>query len=205
MKYIELKELLKDFTVFSLNDIKRVDDSFYRSRLNEWQKKGYIKKIVKGYYIFSDLEISENVLYEIANRIYAPSYVSLEIALSYYNLIPESVYGITSVSTRKTYKFKTPIAEFSYRKIKPELFFGYELVTYNGKVYKIASIEKTILDYFYLNPHLNTKNDFVGIRIDKNSFFEQVKKERLFHFLKLFSQKSLTKRINLFWEFLKNA
>lgn len=89
MQYIELKEALKGFTVFSLMDIKKVDSSFFRARLNEWQDKGYIKKVIKGYYIFSDIELSENVLFDIANRIYSPSYVSFEMALSYYHLIPE--------------------------------------------------------------------------------------------------------------------
>ena len=78
MQYLKLKESLKDFTVFSLADIRRVDSSFHRRRLNEWQEKRYIKKLIKGYYIFSDLELNENVLFEIANRIYAPSYVSLD-------------------------------------------------------------------------------------------------------------------------------
>src|SRR3989338_7420397 len=109
MQYTELKQALKDFTVFSLADIKSLGVIFYRRRLNEWQDKGYIKKLIRGYYIFSDLELNENVLFEIANRIYDPSYVSLEAALSYYGLIPESVYGISSVSTRRTYKFKTPV------------------------------------------------------------------------------------------------
>jgi len=72
MQYIELKEALKDFTIFSLNDIKKIDSRFFRSRLNEWQDKGYIKKIIKGYYIFSDLKLNEDVLFEIANRIYNP-------------------------------------------------------------------------------------------------------------------------------------
>ncbi|MCK4418271.1 hypothetical protein KAV79_00495, partial [Candidatus Aerophobetes bacterium] len=130
MQYVELKEALKDFTIFSLNDIKRIDRSFFRTRLNEWQGKEYIKKVIKGYYIFSDLELNENALFEIANKIYKPSYISFETALSFYHLIPESVYGITSASTRRTYKFKTQMAEFSYRTIKPELFFGYELVSF---------------------------------------------------------------------------
>ena len=41
----------------------------------------------------------------VANKIYSPSYISLETALSYYGLIPESVYALTSVSTRKTISF----------------------------------------------------------------------------------------------------
>lgn len=100
MKYLEFKEALKPFTLFSIREIKKVDNHFHRRRLNDWQEKGYIKKVIRGYYIFSDLELNENVLFEIANKILNPSYVSLEMALSYYRLIPESVYVITSVSSR---------------------------------------------------------------------------------------------------------
>ncbi|GAI56933.1 unnamed protein product, partial [marine sediment metagenome] len=96
MKYLELKSELRDFTIFSLNEIRNIEPGFHRRRLNEWQDKGYIKKVVRGYYIFSDLKLSEEILFKIANRIYLPSYISLESALSYYHLIPESVYGITS-------------------------------------------------------------------------------------------------------------
>ena len=205
MQYVELKKALKDFTVFSLIDIKRVDSNFCRRRLNEWQDKGYIKKIVKGHYIFSDLEINENALFEIANKIYSPSYISLETALSYYHLIPESVYGITSASTRKTYKFKTQIAEFSYRAIKPNLFFGYNLISYNNKYFKIASIEKTILDYFYLNPEIKNKNDFASLRLNSELFLKQINEEKLRKFLDKFNKKALIKRTNSFLKFLKNA
>jgi len=205
MQYIELKKVLKDFTVFSLIDIKKVDSNFCRRRLNEWQDKGYIKKIIKGYYIFSDLEINENAFFEIANRIYSPSYISLEMALSYYHLIPESVYGITSASTHKTYRFKTQIAEFSYRTIKPNLFFGYNLTKYNNKYFKIASIEKTILDYFYLNPGIKNKNDFASLRFNSELFLKQINEEKFYKFLNKFNKKVLTKRINSFLKFLKNA
>ena len=128
MKFLELKSELRDFTIFSLNEIKNIEPGFHRRRLNEWQDNGYIKKVVRGYYIFSDLKLSEEILFKIANRIYLPSYISLESALSYYHLIPESVYGITSISTRKTYHFVTSIGEFIYRALKPPLFFGYDFL-----------------------------------------------------------------------------
>lgn len=202
MQYIELKSALKDFTVFSLTDIQKIESDFHRRRLNEWQDKGYIKKIIKGYYIFSDLELSENTLFEIANRIYSPSYISFEMALSYYHLIPESVYGITSVSTRRTYKFKSSIAEFSYKTIKPCLFFGYNLVKYNNKYFKIASMEKAILDFFYLNPEIEKESDFASLRINGELFLKQVDEEKLNKFLSKFAKKTLTKRVNSFLEFL---
>ena len=119
MRFMDFKEKLKPFSVFSLSEIRKVDSNFQRRRLNEWQEKGYIKKVIRGHYIFSDLELEESVLFEIANRIYKPSYISFEIALSYYSFIPESVYIITSASTRKTYRFSTSIGTFTYRMIKP--------------------------------------------------------------------------------------
>ena len=64
MQYLDLKKYFKDFTVFSLTDVKRIDAAFHRRRLNEWQDKGHIKKIIRGYYIFSDLKIDETVLFE---------------------------------------------------------------------------------------------------------------------------------------------
>ncbi len=53
MRFYEFKESLKDFVVFSINDIRKVDESFNNQRLSEWQEKGYIKKIIKGYYCFT--------------------------------------------------------------------------------------------------------------------------------------------------------
>jgi len=202
MQYNLFRSSLKDFTIFSLNDIKQVDPRFHRRRLNEWQIKGYIKKVIKGYYIFSDLEFNENILFEIANKIYSPSYVSFEMALSYYDLIPESVYGITSASTRRTYNFKTSIAEFNYRTIKPQLHFGYEIIRYNDKPFKIASLEKAILDFFYINTHLKTYSDFESIRFNKDIFLQKIKKRKLSAFCRKFFQKTLTYRINSFMEFM---
>ncbi len=39
---------MREFTVFALADIFKIEPNFYRSRLNEWQKKGYIKKLRRG-------------------------------------------------------------------------------------------------------------------------------------------------------------
>jgi len=202
MQYNLFRSSLKDFTIFSLNDIKQVDPLFHRRRLNEWQIKGYIKKVIKGYYVFSDLELNENMLFEIANKIYSPSYVSFEMALSYYDLIPESVYGITSASTKRTYNFKTSIAEFNYRTLKPQLYFGYEIIRYNDKSFKIASLEKAILDFFYINTHLKTYSDFGSLRFNKDIFFQKIKRGKLSAFCRKFFQKTLTNRINSFMEFM---
>ncbi|RQW01933.1 hypothetical protein EH222_14260, partial [candidate division KSB1 bacterium] len=76
MKFLDLKEALKGYTLFSVQEIKKMDPTFHRRRLSEWQEKGYIKKIIRSYYVFSDVELDEPVLFEIANRIHQPSYIS---------------------------------------------------------------------------------------------------------------------------------
>jgi predicted transcriptional regulator of viral defense system len=205
MNFIEFKERLKDFTVFSLGDIRNIDGNFRRRSLNEWQDKGYIRKVIDKYYIFSDLEVNENVLFEIANRIYDPSYVSLEMALSYYHLIPESVYTVTSITTRKTNSFDTQIGNFNYRTMKPGLFFGYSIEDYDDKHYKIASIEKSVLDYLYLNPGVREKEDFESLRINRDEFRDSINPEKIYSYVAEFQQKALKKRVDAFMEYMKNA
>ena len=205
MQFLELKTQLKDFLVFSTRDIEKIDSDFYSQRLSEWQTKGYIKKITKEFYIFSDLEINEQILFLIANKIYAPSYISLEMAFSYYNLIPESVYGITSVTSQKTNNFKNDLGEFIYRHIKPELMFGYNLVEHKNHHFRIAEIEKATLDYFYLNSHLETKNDFTEMRFNSEKFADKANKEKLEQYLKEFNNKNLEKRFRKFLKFINYA
>jgi predicted transcriptional regulator of viral defense system len=202
MIFLAFKEKLKDFVVFNLNDIRKIDARFDLRRLNEWQQKGYIRMIRRGHYAFSDLEINDSALFLVANKIYAPSYISLEMALSYYNLIPEAVYGITSVASRKTKNFRTDFGEFIYRHIKPALLFGYKLITYKDQNIKVAEVEKAILDYFYLNAHLNTKDDFNGLRFNAEEFRELSDKNKLNNYLTAFGNKRLEARMKKFLKYI---
>ncbi len=198
MQFIEFKEKLKRFKIFSLTDIRKNDPDFDLRRLNEWQKKNYIKKVRKGWYIFSDFDINEAGLFLIANKIYAPSYVSLEMGLSQYNLIPEMVYETTCVTSRKTVSFETEIGNFSYKHIKPELMFGYKLRRQGDCCYAIAEIEKTLLDYLYLTPDLKSSEDFHEMRFNYDEFKEEADMEKWKKYLAAFNSKALTVRAGKF-------
>jgi len=199
MNFVHFKNSLRDFPVFSIADIRAAHCDFDRRRLSEWQKKGYIKKIIKGYYLFSEIDIDEGMLWAIANKIYKPSYISFETAMSHYRLIPESIYMITSASTRRTYLFETPVARFSYRTIKPALFFGYSLLP--GGL-KMAFMEKAIIDYFYINPSVRTEDDFSSLRLNKEEMLSRLNKNRLREYLGRFNQKRLSNRMEYFLSWL---
>jgi len=204
MQIIEFQKKLSRYPVFSLQDVQKIAPNFYRIQLDRWQKKGYIKRIKKEYYYFTDKKIDQNFLFYSANKIYSPSYVSLEKAFQYYDFIPEEIFQITSVSSKKTTKFTTSIGNFSYRHIKPIVFFGYRMIDYGKQKILLAEPEKAVLDYLYLNPRLKAADDFYEMRINKQEFLEKIDFTKLQRFMKAFENKSLSNRLKIFLNCVNN-
>jgi hypothetical protein len=59
MNFVQFKNSLRDFPLFSIADIRATHGGFDRRRLSEWQKKGYIKKIIKDLepFVYSKKEV----------------------------------------------------------------------------------------------------------------------------------------------------
>lgn len=205
MQFLDLRNHFGDFAVFSVSDIRKAEPNFDVRRLVEWRKKGYIKKIIRNFYVFSNQEISEPALFVIANSIYEPSYVSFEMALAHYQLIPESVYGTTSATTKKTTMFGTSLGDFIYRSLKPELFFGYSPIPFQNQRYLIAEPEKAVLDFLYLNSTLLNDNDFEGLRFNQDEFLAKINQEKLEKYLAVFGSRSLSQRATKFIKFINHA
>lgn len=203
MRFLDFKKNLAKFAIFSINDIKKIAPKFYRPRLNEWQKKGYIKKVRRGFYTFSDVPLNEQRLFLIANKLYSPSYVSLDTALSHYELIPEGVYSITSISTRKTNEFDTALGRFFYRNIRPQVFFGYSLARIDDQEYKIAELEKAVLDYFYLNPAMSDEDSFIEWRFNFQEFKANADMKKFKRYLKAFGNAKMAKRVERFLAYME--
>lgn len=178
--------------------------SFDKRRLFERKKKWLIRSIHRWRYMFSDTKPSQEDLLSIANKINKPSYISCESALYYYNLIPEWVFLTTSVTTKKTTTYTTDIWTFRYQKIANTLFFGFQIISRAGNVYKMAHKEKAILDFLYLKPHIKTPKDMIDLRIDRDEFFEGFNEKRWDNYLGQFNQKELSKRAELLLTLLKN-
>lgn len=204
MKYIEFYKKFKEFPIISLKDVKNSFPDFDHRRFYEWQKKGFIKKIINNFYIFSEKEIKEPQINFIANKLREPSYLSLEYALNYYGFIPENVFLKTSVTTKRTIDFSTIIGDFSYQKMKKKLFFGYIIIKKGEISFKIACPEKAVLDFVYLRKDLKKENDFFELRLNKDIFKEKINKEKLFKYLGFFNNKSLEKKINILYKTYDN-
>jgi len=197
MRFRDFESKVEELPFFNLNDIRKFDPDFHRRQLVDWQQRGYIKPLVGGTYILTDREVDEGLLFMAANQIYPPSYVSLESALAYHQVIPESVLGVTSVSSRKTQQFDSAWGQFSYRSIKPAFMFGYQVVKDNPtQMYLMASLEKAVLDYLYLHPHITTVEDFDGLRWNKDVLSSLGEREGFVRYLQLFDKHALENRAN---------
>ncbi len=194
MSFIIFRDRLHHFRLFSTQDIRKAFPSFDTRRLVEWQQKGYIQKVINRWYVFADIPTEEYFLFWTATRIYSPAYVSLQSALSYYGLIPEGVYTITTVSSRKTKSFDTFLGTFEYRHLKPALFFGYQIVRWQDFPIKLAEPEKALLDYLYLHPHLDSPPDWEELRLNTTILEESMSRPKINDYLKLFGSQALSKR-----------
>ena len=91
-------------------------------------------------------------VYSVAQRIYGPSYVSLESSLSYHGWIPESVHTVTSASMKKSKEFRTPLGLFSFKRIPCSIFYCEveRIEPSPGDVFFMASAVKALIDYVYV-------------------------------------------------------
>jgi len=159
-----------------------------RRQVRGWVKKGYLFPLKKGIYILSDdyRKINPSKLF-IANFLVAPSYISLEYALGFYDLIPEKVTVYTSVTTKKTAAYKNCLGRFEYRSVHRDVFFGFTKTSESGQEFFIARPEKAVLDFFYFRKELKGKKDeFESLRFQNLDILDT---ETLREFSKKFTKK----------------
>lgn len=204
MKYIELEKNLEKIKIFSTNDLKFLDEKYNKSKIFNWKKLWYIKQIIRGFYILWKIEINHFLSFKIANKIYSPSYISLESVFSYYWIIPEQSFVIKSVSTKKTNTFHTDFWTYEYNKIKTKMYFGYEIKIIKNEKILIASLEKALIDYFYLNNNINSTIDLQYLRFNKYLLKEKLDINLLKKYWKSISSKVVNKRIDLLIEYINN-
>lgn len=121
-------------------------------------------------------------LYQLAQNIYGPSYVSMESALSYHGWIPEAVHSVTMACIRKSKDFVTPLGAFNFKRIPVRVFYSAvdRVSSGNGDAFLMAKPLKALADYVYAH-----KQDWKGLdpvinslRIEPDSF-EGISKEEL--------------------------
>ena len=197
MKYRDFEEKINR-PIFRVNDSDFLRLNIYNSQLSLWKKQNYLSNIKKGIYLFNK-QVNDIDKKHLAYLLYQPSYISLELALSYYGLIPEVVQTVTSITPKTTRRFQNIKGKFIYRNIKKELYWGYDIVSLgnNGK-FLLAQPEKALLDYLYLNKSkINNVDDVRELRLNSVYFKKIININKLKKYLKEFSSVRLCNIVKL--------
>jgi predicted transcriptional regulator of viral defense system len=200
ISFLEFRDIFFPLGCFSLNQIRIWKKDFNRNNLGRWEKEGKLLRLRQGMYTFPQYKDNADTPFFFANKIYSPSYVSLQSALSFYGIIPEGVVQTTSITSLKTATFRNAFGEFSYRSVKPELMFGWHLEKSNLQKdwsLMIAFPEKALLDLLYLYPQYKTPNDMQELRFDTDFMQEELNLPRFENYLSRFNSKALEKRVSL--------
>jgi len=178
MRYFELREKLKNYPIFRLEDIfKWFPDENRRTmifQLSVWTKRGHLERLKRGVYKFSDYQINDIL---VLSDFLLPSYVSCETALNDYGIVPDIPFAVTAVTSAKTSSIKAgKYGLFIYRHIKPELFFGHREIAVDALYsYRIAVPEKALFDFLYLQSfekRFDPKNCFKEMRLNIEKDFK---------------------------------
>lgn len=123
-----------------------------RKQISLLAQRGWLVRIKRGVFAVADLESHNfaNISPLVISRLLLPdSCVSFEFALGQHGLFDQFPSRLTAVTPGKPRKFTFQGLEYVYKKIKRDLYFGFEEKTINGGMANIAELEKVILDYLY--------------------------------------------------------
>lgn len=178
-------------TVFTFKDIllssRETNTSLLKRRINYYVKNKELYPIRKGIYA---KDKNYNRL-ELANRIYTPSYISLETVLSREGIVFQHYEQIFLVSYL-TREIICDGQKYVFRKIKDTILTN-SLGLEKKDNYFIASRERAFLDTVYLN---------------KNYYFDNLSSidwDRCFEILYIYENKAMEKRLNSYHEMAKHA
>lgn len=154
---------------------------FPRNKIANLEIEGKLIRLKRSLYVVSP-DVSGKLLSIelIANHIYGPSYISMESALRYYGLIPESVHMVRSMTSKRSRIFENTISRFDYINCSEEYYpIGINQKIGDGFSFLIASPEKALCDLIAYTP--NVRPRFINamllyleedIRLDMEAFYK---------------------------------
>lgn len=175
-------------TVFTLREIALLFPEIpyvnLKKRMFYFSKSGAIKKLSRGVYAKDKFDILE-----LANKLYTPSYVSLETVLQkagvtfqYY----ESIFAVSYVSRTVEAGGHTIV----YRRMKKGIFLNKQGIEEQGNVV-IASPERAFLDAVYLYKNYHFDN------------LESLNWDKIMELKNLYQSRALDKRIEEYYQIYK--
>ena len=173
-------------TVFTASDISllwgKSDANFVRKKIYRYIKTGKIYSIRRGIYA-KDKNYNK---YELATKIYTPSYISFETVLAKAGIIFQ-FYGQIFTASYLTRELKIDGQTYSFKKIKDPVLINKTGIEEKDNYY-IASPERAFLDVVYLN---------------KNYYFDNlinIDWDKVYEILPIYNNKRMKRKIEKYKE-----
>lgn len=157
--------------VFSAGDMEvlfpKANRRLLALQLHQWTRKGWLLRLKRGIYELAFPEPAAVPDMHLANLLYQPSYISLETAMSHWQIIPEFAAQVTSVATKPTRRLRNRHGLFTYSTVRPRAFAGYRVIAVQGFPVRMADPEKALVDWLYARLRRGEKPDLVQERLDR--------------------------------------
>ncbi len=178
----ELLKLYKDKkTVFNFDDLKTIfaisNNQVLKNKIHYLKTKNILSSPTRWIYILQDKELNK---FELANKIYSPSYISFFSALYHHSIIfqyQDDVY----LAYKKTDEKQILDFSIKLKNLKKTILLNPDWII-NNWYYSIASPERAFLDTIYL---------FWDIHFDNIS---NIKLEEVIRLLPIYHNKALEKK-----------
>lgn len=198
----KLREKLKN-DLFSHYDLKALlypaSDASIHNGISRAIKSKDLIQLKRGLYLFPQkLRRSSLSKFLIANKLYGPSYISFESALSHYGFIPEAVYTTTSACYQRKKKcFKNELGEFTFEFVPCSDFFLAVTYEKNRDGALIASPLRALFDtiYLYKKKYQSIDQLYEDLRIESHLLREEVSRysvAEIENLAKLYKKRNVT-------------
>ena len=173
-------------TVLSFKDILLrwgdIGASTARVRINYYVKHGELHPLRRGLYA----KDKSYDIFELANKIYTPSYISFETVLAAEGIVFQK-YDSVFVASYQTRDIECDGRKYSFKKIKDAVLTNQAGIENKGS-YSIASKERAFLDTIYLN---------------KNYHFDSLSpldRDKVFRILPVYKNKRMERTVKQYFD-----
>ena len=168
-------------TIFSTKDVALLwgeeREDTVSARLNKYVKSGKLIRVRRGLYA-KDKNYDK---FELATKIYTPSYISFETVLAKAGIVFQ-FYGQIFVASYVTREVKVDDQTYAYKRIRDSILTNHAGIKAKND-YHIASPERAFLDVVYSNKDYHFDN------------LSPLNWERVFEILPIYENKSMEKKV----------
>ncbi len=154
------KVILKYGRIVVIGDLMGIFTKYYNkssahNRIQTLVRAGWFLRVKRGLYLIveglASRSISDISLFIISQALNKDSYISLDSALNYYQMFDQYSKNVAAINYRfsKQYIFQGNV--FKFIKVAKKYYFGFTRIRQDGKMINMATKEKALLDYLYLD------------------------------------------------------